>query len=372
MRLDPLVLLQAMLCITAALLACLFLRRPLRAWLGATAAYAIWASVPLALMAAALPGRPTSAALLKLPALVAMPLPLTTHGGEHGWTQFLVAAWLAGAAVMAVVLWWRQQRFVRSMGPLHALDNVLWMATHDVGLPAALGIWRPGIVVPMDFNARYTAGERALILTLRRGDLHANLLAALLLCIAWFNPLMHLAWRAFRLDQELACDAAVLARYPSKRRSYATTMLKCQLGSGWTPLACHWVSSHPLAHCRIVRSGDECAACPLEDGHGAVAGTDRERRLLGRAARAHGCNGATDTGARQRAGFRHAATAEISAQCICCSDRGLCRTADRGGRARGATAHRYCAKPARRRVRSGWSMQRANGGLNLRVWMARR
>ena len=251
MRLDPLVLLQAMLYITVALLACLFLRRPLRAWLGATAAYAIWASAPLAVVAAALPGRPTSAALLKLPAPVAMPLPLTMHGGEYGCTQFLLAAWLAGASVMAVVLWWRQQRFVRSMGPLHAFDNVLWIATHDVGLPAALGIWRPRIVVPMDFNARYTAGERALILTherlhLRRGDLHANLLAALLLCIAWFNPLMHLAWRAFRLDQELACDAAVLARYPSKRGSYATTMLKCQLGRGWTPLACHWMSSHPL------------------------------------------------------------------------------------------------------------------------------
>ncbi|MGD3580303.1 M56 family metallopeptidase, partial [Xanthomonas citri pv. citri] len=39
-------------------------------------------------------------------------------------------------------------------------------------------------------------------LHLRRGDLYANLLAALLLCIGWCNPLMHLAWRAFRLDQE--------------------------------------------------------------------------------------------------------------------------------------------------------------------------
>lgn len=83
-------------------------------------------------------------------------------------------------------------------------------------------------------------------LHLRRGDLYANLLAALLLCIGWWNPLMHLALRAFRLDQELACDAEVLTRYPGKRRSYATAMLKTHCGAGWTPTACRWNAPHAL------------------------------------------------------------------------------------------------------------------------------
>ncbi len=114
-------------------------------------------------------------------------------GGE------LSAVWLAGAVAMAVALWWRQRRFVRSLGALQALDGGVWAATHDVGLPVSLGIWRPRIVLPMDFDTRYTAAERSLILAherlrlhlhlhLRRGDLYANLLAALLLCIGWCNP----------------------------------------------------------------------------------------------------------------------------------------------------------------------------------------
>ncbi|AMV05777.1 TonB family protein [Xanthomonas citri] len=249
MHLDLPLLLRVMLYSSAALLACLVLRRVLRAWLGATAAYAIWAAVPLAVLAAAIPGPPIAAALPKMPAMVAMPLNL--QSSEHAWAGQLLAVWLTGGVAMAVALWWRQHRFMRRLGVLHALDGELWAATRDVGLPVSVGLWRPRIVLPMDFDTRYSAAERTLILAherlhLRRGDLYANLLAALLLCIGWCNPLMHLAWRAFRLDQELACDAEVLTRYPGKRRSYATAMLKTHCGAGWTPTACRWNAPHAL------------------------------------------------------------------------------------------------------------------------------
>ncbi|OOW83824.1 energy transducer TonB [Xanthomonas axonopodis pv. clitoriae] len=249
MHLDLPLLLRITLYGSAALLACLVLRRALRGWLGATAAYAIWAAVPLAVLAAAIPGPPISAALPKMPAMVAMPLNL--QSSEHAWAGQLLAVWLTGAVAMAVALWWRQHRFVRRLGVLHALDGEIWAATRDVGLPVSVGLWRPRIVLPMDFDTRYSAAERTLILAherlhLRRGDLYANLLAALLLCIGWCNPLMHLAWRAFRLDQELACDAEVLTRYPGERRSYATAMLKTHGGAGWTPTACRWNAPHAL------------------------------------------------------------------------------------------------------------------------------
>ncbi|ATS87204.1 energy transducer TonB [Xanthomonas citri pv. fuscans] len=249
MHLDLPLLLRVMLYSSAALLACLVLRRVLRAWLGATAAYAIWAAVPLAVLAAAIPGPPIAAALPKMPAMVAMPLNL--QSSEHAWAGQLLAVWLTGGVAMAVALWWRQHRFMRRLGVLHALDGELWAATRDVGLPVSVGLWRPRIVLPMDFDTRYSAAERTLILAherlhLRRGDLYANLLAALLLCIGWCNPLMHLAWRAFRLDQELACDAQVLTRYPGKRRSYATAILKTHCGAGWTPTACRWNAPHAL------------------------------------------------------------------------------------------------------------------------------
>lgn len=251
MSLDPVLWLRAALYTTAALLACLLLRRPLRGRLGAGAAYALWGAVPLALVAGLLPGPPVEITLLKMPALVPVPVAAHPAGQGAGWQRMLLAVWLAGALLTGLSLWRGQRRFVRSLGPLRALDSTVWVATHDGGLPASLGIWRPRIVLPGDFTTRYSAGERALILAherlhLRRGDLHANLLASALLCLGWFHPLLHLAWRAFRLDQELACDAAVLARHPGQRRRYAGAMLKCQFAGSTSPLACHWAARPAL------------------------------------------------------------------------------------------------------------------------------
>ncbi|PPU22577.1 TonB family protein [Xanthomonas arboricola] len=256
---------RATLYTTAALLVCLLLRRPLRKLSGAAAAYAIWSCVPLALVAALLPGPSLGITVPGLPALTAMPALSSVHSEGRAWATWLAAAWLGGAVVMAIGLWTRQRRFMRSLGPLYRRDDRLWSAARDAGLPASLGLWGPRIVLPADFSERYNVDERALILAhermhLRRGDLHANLLAALMLCIGWFNPLMHLAWRAFRLDQELACDAAVLAQHPGKRRSYATAMLKTQLGRDFTPLACHWAASHPLAQRIAALRGSPIAA----------------------------------------------------------------------------------------------------------------
>ncbi|MCC4586290.1 TonB family protein [Xanthomonas melonis] len=245
------VLLRATLYTSAAVLISFVLRRPLRHWMGAVAAYAIWASVPLAVVAAIFPDLTMHPALPYVPPLVVLPSATGTSAGGAGGRGLLAAVWLAGAMLMAIGVWRGQRRFVRSLGPLVALNKTLWVAAHDAGLPVSLGLRRPRIVLPLDFTTRYSEDERALILAherqhLQRHDLHANALAIVLLCLGWFNPLLHLAWRAFRLDQELACDAAVMARYPEKRRSYAGAMLKCQLGSRWMPLTCRWTTAHPL------------------------------------------------------------------------------------------------------------------------------
>ena len=75
-----------------------------------------------------------------------------------------------------------------------------------------------------------------------------NALATLAQLILWFNPMIHVAAHYLRLDQELACDATVMARLPAVRRRYAETLLKTQLAAGHLPLGCHWIgrSRHPL------------------------------------------------------------------------------------------------------------------------------
>ena len=84
----------------------------------------------------------------------------------------------------------------------------------------ALGAY-PDEPVPADFAARYSADEQDLIIAherqhAARHDPAANALLALLQCAFWFNPLMHLAASRFRFDQELACDAAVMARHGAR------------------------------------------------------------------------------------------------------------------------------------------------------------
>ena len=78
--------------------------------------------------------------------------------------------------------------------------------------PAVLGFLRPRIVTPDGFQTHFTPQEQAAILThervhLARQDARINALAALLRCLCWFNPLIHLGARWLRIDQELACDA---------------------------------------------------------------------------------------------------------------------------------------------------------------------
>ncbi|HET6970332.1 MAG TPA: M56 family metallopeptidase, partial [Phenylobacterium sp.] len=83
---------------------------------------------------------------------------------------------------------------------------------------------------------------------LARHDPRAGALAVALQAVCWFNPFAHVAAHAMRLDQELACDAAVLRRRPRDRALYAKTLLKTQLAAQALPFGCHWPARgpHPL------------------------------------------------------------------------------------------------------------------------------
>ena len=88
--------------------------------------------------------------------------------------------------------------------------------------------------MPHDFRQRYTPAEQVLVLAhehahIARRDALANLLQAAFQCVFWFNPLVHVAAPRFRQDQELSCDAIVMAQHPQQRRSYAEALLKSHI-----------------------------------------------------------------------------------------------------------------------------------------------
>ncbi|WP_369061639.1 M56 family metallopeptidase [Caulobacter sp. 73W] len=209
--------------------------RPLaRGRLAPQTLYGLWVVPPLSMLGALLP--PLTAApkdqrsfLADLPGLLE----------SSGLVPTLTFVWLAGVVVMAAVFTLMQVRF-------------LMAAKAGRAGPAVVGVLLPRIIMPADEN-RYGAEERRLVRAheqahLARGDHRAVALAAVLQCLAWFNPLATLAVRRMRLDQELACDATVLAKYPRQRRAYAEALLKTQLSPAAPPLGCAWPPNapHPL------------------------------------------------------------------------------------------------------------------------------
>jgi TonB family protein len=247
-------LFEVSLAITLAAAVVLLLRRPLRALFGARVAYPVWALVPLAGVAVLLPA-PSSQSVLPaiaaLPQAIAAPTRELANAAQGGYVTWLLGVWLAGALLLLCVDLLRQRRFRRELGTLRPRsDGALETDSPSAG-PAVVGVLRGRIVVPADFDRRYSAEERDLILHheavhVARGDLLVNLFALAIRCVQWFNPLVHRAVACFRFDQELAVDAIVLAQRPQARRSYADAMLKAQLGGFESPLGCHWQPAHPL------------------------------------------------------------------------------------------------------------------------------
>jgi TonB family protein len=247
-------LLEATFASSTAIVLVLLLRRPLRMAFGARVAYGAWALLPASIIAVLLPAAervPGAVPVLgfahALPAMAMQPAADTLEP-----RLLLVACWIAGAAACTLWLAVRQWRFRRSLGRLRMRpDGACEPEREVVGLPATLGLWSPLVVVPAAFETRYDPVQRELMLAhecahVRRGDVQANGVAALLRCVFWFNPLLHLAAPRFRQDQELACDATVLARHPGSRRRYGEALLQAQLDAQASPLGCHFGFGHPL------------------------------------------------------------------------------------------------------------------------------
>ena len=280
-------LLRTNLASGAAILGVIALRKPARPRFGARLAYGLWLLPVLAGAAALVPARQVVILRSAPPVLAAaarvhqtfwtsdLASPLAGSAAAATMSleplTLLLGLWLAGIAGAALFMIHLQHRFVR------AADG------GGVG-PAVVGVLAPRIVTPEDFGRRYSRGEQALVLAheqahIARQDSRLNGLCAALQCLCWFNPLVHLAARLMRIDQELACDEAVVARFPAARRAYAEVLVKAQLAILPLPLGCYWPSKtqHPLV--------ERVAMLKLKD-------VGRARRWAGAAALAILCAGA--------------------------------------------------------------------------------
>lgn len=240
-------LLRTNLAAGVAILGVITLRRIFRPRFGARLAYGLWLLPVLTGAAVLAPARQVMVAPAAAPVMITTASAhLTALASSSGQAMslaapaLLVGVWLVGVAVAALVMARLQQRFMSR-------------ARRGAAGPAVVGVIAPRIVVPGDFVERYSREEQALVLAherahIARQDSRLNGLCAAAQCLCWFNPLVHLAARLMRIDQELACDEAVVARFPAARRAYAEVLVKAQLAIVPLPLGCHWPSKtqHPL------------------------------------------------------------------------------------------------------------------------------
>jgi len=256
-------LVETSLTLSILIIAVLILRRPVARLFGPSFAYALWA-LPLLRLALPklyiLPAAPVQApetftAFLPAPIVPMNAAPQALNIAQPAsvnWTQMAIYIWLAGIAIYLAAQIFRQVRFQNyirktSHAPTHSLrarfeklcashklNRAPKLSTAEASGPLVMGLLRPHIVVPSDFETAYNHAEQDLALThellhIKRKDLWSSCAGLLLSASQWFNPLFYIAHKYFRTDQEAACDASVMAlqkRNGHNTYTYANALVK--------------------------------------------------------------------------------------------------------------------------------------------------
>lgn len=261
----------------------LVLRRPFIRGFGIRVAVLLWLLVPLATIAAVLPARtaidpaaPGPATVLQLYGAPTMrPVAAEAAAPDYELAAVVMGLWLAGFAASVLLLAWRQLRFRRSLGPLDPIRARVRQSGSALAGPLVLGLARPVVVVPPNFRQRFDRRARRLMLAhefahLRRCDPLWNAVAAAMRCVFWFNPLVHWGARRFRRDQELACDAYVLAQRRRERKAYARTLLAVEPSPGSASALAF--GPHPLEErIRMIAENADPSGARATLGRGAAA-----------------------------------------------------------------------------------------------------
>lgn len=245
-------LLMVNLTVGVSILAVAIMRSPVRWAFGPAAAYTLWIVAPvvglLTVLAVFTPSDSDTGSI--------------AAAAHLSHLNIIAPIWALGVVAMASVFARAQLRFLNDVRAGRAG-------------PAVYGLIAPLVVLPTD-DGRYTPEERDLIRTherehVARKDPRAAAAVALFQCLCWFNPLAHVAAFLLRLDQELACDAAVVMHRPGKRALYARTLLKTQLATQPLPFGCYWPARgrHPLEQ-RIAQLKRRSGGGPAESVGGGM------------------------------------------------------------------------------------------------------
>ena len=210
---------------------------------------------------AALSAADTAVHVATVPATVdaATSLPAQDAGTPIAWSVWLLAAWLAGVAVMLVnsarhaLRLRRQLKRARPCADLRANEEYAALGRHlglstlptlrvsdEIDSPMLAGPWRPVLLLPAAGLARMRGDDLRMALHhelahLQRRDLWWAWMPALAQHLFFFHPVAHLAAREYGLAREVACDAAVLADERHAPHDYGRLLVKLGVSTAPSP-----------------------------------------------------------------------------------------------------------------------------------------
>ncbi|MES2987201.1 MAG: M56 family metallopeptidase [Pseudomonadota bacterium] len=252
---------ETLVATTLLMLLVLIVRAPVRKAFGPYMAYALWLLPVLRMLMPPLPASwteqaaaPVAAASDVIAYYVIEPIAGVADAPAQvasiDWLLIAGLAWATGALLFLAYHLISHTRYCQNLLRAARIDRtvaqgkVRVIETDAAHGPLAFGVFRKYVAFPRDFSERYDEQERDLALAHElghhvRGDLIANWVALIVLAIHWFNPVAWRAFRAFRADQEMACDALVLAgRAQALRHAYGRAIVKSAHG-GAVSAACH-------------------------------------------------------------------------------------------------------------------------------------
>lgn len=157
--------------------------------------------------------------------------PVAVPEPEIDWFFILAAVWFAGCVLLLLYGVFSYMRLYRKIAFAVPAEKGVYICD-GIATPFVCGFLHPKIYIPSGLKKTdlpyVLAHERAHI---RRGDHVYKLLAFLLVCVYWFDPLIWFAYILFCRDIEFACDERVLAHLGAhSKKEYSMALLHCASG----------------------------------------------------------------------------------------------------------------------------------------------
>ena len=181
-----------------------------------------------------------------------------SDSNEINW---LIVVWIAGTALSATFFTfghWKacqklstavmlETEFLNNWKTEQKLKRSLLILTSDqVTTPLTLGILKPKIIIPAAMDIQNSTNFHYMLAHefyhIKRVDALWKLLAVIVVCIHWFNPIVWIAFVLANRDLEISCDAWVMKKFKENtKKAYAYALISmAEYQSKVTPLYNHF------------------------------------------------------------------------------------------------------------------------------------